>query len=311
MLNGVSPKHSPFAGCERIFQADATLANLEVPLTDIGSPTSHKSAAELRARSQFVLRADPRQAKWIAAAGIEMVSLGNNHAMDYGPKALAQEFATLLNAGIKHAGAGLDSDDARAVATLPLPGGLKLGLISGLAFQGTGALGKCTPATADSPGVNALDYKGKLDPKVLGAWVAAAHKHCDILIVALHGGIERQAQPTSYQVELAHAFIDAGADIVWGHHPHVLEAAEIYNGHPILYSMGNLVSPMPGIGGVIRLAFEGNQFVRAGFAPTRIAGGHVKPEKGAAKLAAFKAFQALCAGTAARLHDQPLALRPG
>ncbi len=76
--------------------------------------------------------------------------------------------------------------------------------------------------------------------------------------------------PTSYQVELAHDFIDAGADVVWGHHPHVLQGAELYHGHPILYSMGNLVSPTPAVGGPIKLTVStGSSFrVRRAFIPT-------------------------------------------
>ena len=88
MLNGVSPTKSPFAAVKAIFKgADTAFANLEVPMTAIGKPTSHKTAAELRARTQFILRANPAHMKWVKAAGIKAVSLGNNHALDYGPLA--------------------------------------------------------------------------------------------------------------------------------------------------------------------------------------------------------------------------------
>jgi len=86
MLNGVAPKRSPFTGIvKRLREADLVFANLEVPMTAIGSPTQRKTRAELKARTQFVLRANPAHSRWLKSAGIVAVSLGNNHAMDYGP----------------------------------------------------------------------------------------------------------------------------------------------------------------------------------------------------------------------------------
>jgi len=309
MLNGVSPKTSPFSGiAARLRRADLVFANLEVPMTAIGSPTRHKTAAELKARTQFVLRANPAQMRWLKPAGITAVSLGNNHALDYGPAALKGELAGLDKAGIKHTGAGAEKIAASSVAVMQLPSGLKVGLISGLAFIGTGALGKCTPATADSAGVNALDLGGVPTADKLRGWVAAAHKRCDVLVVALHGGIERQPFPTAYQVTLAHAFIDAGVDVVWGHHPHVLEGTELYKGHPILYSMGNLVSPTPAVGGLICLTFKGTDFASGTFLPTRVEGGHVRFEKGGRRAAREAAFTRLCAQTAVKVHGEDLTL---
>lgn len=306
MLNQVSAKRSPFAGAEVLFKTDVALANLEVPLTAQGRPTVHKSRAELAARSQFVLRASPDKAKWIAAAGIKMVSLGNNHAMDYGAAGLLAMIKRLDETGIKHTGAGANKDLAASVTTYGLPNGMKVGMISGLAFLGAGALGHCSPAGPDRPGVNALSFGGKPDRKRIAFWVKSARRHCDFLIVALHGGIERKTRPTSYQIAIAHAFIDAGADVVWGHHPHVLQGAEIYRGHPILYSMGNLVSPTPAVGGVVQLTYDGSRFESAEFEPIRIAGGHVRPDKGKAAKAARKRFVALCRQTARQVHGKPL-----
>ncbi|MHB8637358.1 MAG: CapA family protein [Fimbriimonadaceae bacterium] len=309
MLNGVPPTKSPFADiAPSLHRADLTFANLEVPLTGIGVRTRRKSSAELKARTQFILRANPAHMRWLRPAGISAVSLGNNHAMDYGPDALAAELAGLDRAGVKHAGAGPNKAAASAVAIMRLPSGLRVGLVSGLAFVGAKALGKCTPATAGSAGVNALDLGGQPTAKRLRPWLMAAHKRCDVLIVAVHGGIERHPFPTAYQVSLAHALINAGADVVWGHHPHVLEGAELYEGHPILYSMGNLVSPMPGVGGLVRLTFSGAVFQSAGFLPTRIARGRVKLERGRSRRVRESTFRRLCAQTAVKVHGTALPL---
>jgi poly-gamma-glutamate synthesis protein (capsule biosynthesis protein) len=107
-------------------------------------------------------------------------------------------------------------------------------------------------------------------------------------------------------VALAHAFIDAGADVVWGHHPHVLQGAELYHGHPILYSMGNLVSPTPAVGGLIKLQFDGSKFRTASFIPTRIQGGRVAPVRGSAARARDEAYFRLCSQTAAKVGGESL-----
>lgn len=307
MLNGVNPSKSPFAGIAGVLKrGDAVLANLEVPMTAAGTPTRRKTPAELKARKQFVLRANPGHLRWVKAARITAVSLGNNHAMDYGPIALAGELKQLDKLGIHHAGAGANETDARSVTVISLSCGVKVGLISGLAFVGAGALGKCTPATDDSAGVNGLNLGGVPTAEKLKGWVKAAHKRCDVLVVALHGGIERQPFPTAYQVTLARAFIDAGADVVWGHHPHVLEGAELYKGHPILYSMGNLVSPTPANTGLVELRFLGTSLERARFFPAKVSGGHVAALKGREATVRTAAFRRLCSQTAVKVHGNVL-----
>ncbi|HLK14882.1 MAG TPA: CapA family protein [Fimbriimonadaceae bacterium] len=303
MLNGVSPKSSPFAGiAPQLKKADLVFANLEVPMTTTGSPTKRKSPAELKARKQFVLRANSGHLRWLKPAGIAAVSLANNHALDYGPAALAGELRGLDKAGIKHAGAGATDGAARAVTVLRLENGVRVGLVSGLAFVGSGALYKCTPATAQSAGVNALELGGEPTAAKLAPWIRAAHERCDVLVVAFHGGIERQPFPTSYQVTLAHAAIDAGADVVWGHHPHVLQGVEIYKGHPILYSMGNLVSPTPAVGGLVELAFKGSSFASCSFIPTRVSRGRVNLESVKTRSSRMNAFSLLCEKTASKVH---------
>ena len=84
-------------------------------------------------------------------------------------------------------------------------------------------------------------YSTTYDPSILLNEIKAAQGQCDYLVVYVHGGIERNTQPEEYQRTLARQYIDAGADLVVGSHPHVLQGIEYYKGKPILYSLGNFV----------------------------------------------------------------------
>lgn len=297
MLNGIGIRQQALTGAAPVLRtADVAIANLEIPLTDAKAATSRKSAAELKARKQFVLKADPRHGASIAKAGIDVVSLGNNHCMDFRKTGLDQMRRTLAKIGVVYAGAGDDRVAALAPAVYRGRDGVRTGLVSALAFVGDGALWHCTPATDSTAGVAALAFSGRLDEaaaEVLRAAIADAKTRCDLLVVGLHWGIERQTVPTAYQVRLGRMCIDAGADVVWGCHPHVLQGAELYKGKPILYSMGNLVSSMPAETGLVRLAYDRSSFVRAEFVPYAISLGRIaaSPKPAAAR----KAFARLCA----------------
>ena len=277
MLHGVRVGSNPLAGVAKTFRdADFAMANLEIPLTDAKTPTPRKTAAELRARTQFVLKADPRHQSELTRADFDAVSLGNNHAMDYGPAGLAQERAILAMRGIKATGAGSNGAVAASLVVVTGKDGFRVGLLSALAFMGRGALLKCGPAGPDHGGVNVLSFNGKIDDAArekLKRWVGEAAKRCDYLVVALHWGIERQTHPTAYQIALGRATADAGADLVWGAHPHVLQPTEKYRGVPILYSTGNLVSPLPGVSALYRLTIARHKSLSLEILPVRIQGG--------------------------------------
>lgn len=279
MFNGVGVTGRSLEGIAGITKpAGLAFANLEIPLTNMTRPTPNKSAADIAARNQYVLKGDPRHAPEIKAAGFDAVSLGNNHAMDYRLAGLDQMRASLDKLGIPHTGAGANLDDARKLVVVRAPDGTRVGLLSSLAFMSWGGALACTPAAGNKPGVNYLRFNGKIDDKAraeLLNWIGAAKARCDVLVVALHWGIERQPVPSSYQVALGRACIDAGADLVWGHHPHVLQGAELYKNKPILYSMGNLVSPTSAQTGLIRLYWNG-KWSAARFFPATIDGGRVR-----------------------------------
>ncbi len=298
MLNGISIKQKPLEKIGTIFRpAGAALANLEIPLTNAERRTPNKSDEEVRKRSQFILKADPAHAIEIARAGIDLVSLGNNHCMDYRAAGLRQMEGALAKCHILFAGAGETKEAALAPAIYVAADGRRIGLMSALAFVGGRALGHCTPAKSKSPGIATFNFGGVIDKRAqseLASMFAAAKANCDILVVGLHWGIERQTIPTSYQVALGRACIDAGADVVWGNHPHVLQGAEVYRGKPILYSMGNLISSKGGPAGAIKLIYMDGALARAQLLPLEISGGRVSPVVGKRGQAAVRTFSNLC-----------------
>lgn len=298
MLNSIAPTPKALSGLAPVYQgASGSFANLEVPLTDVGKPTGKKTKAELKRKSQFVLRANPKHAPFIAQAGIQVVSLANNHDMDFGAAGLKCELAALDKVKVLHAGSGLVSKAAYAPTVLTLKNGKKVALISALAFMGREAIRKTSPAGPNRPGIAVLPFDGKVDGAAiqkLTSWIATAKAQSDVVVLALHWGIERQTVPTSYQVNLARAAINCGADVVWGHHPHVLQGAEIYKGKPILYSMGNLISPLPSDTGLVRVLFGDDKKVKLAFVGARISGGTTKVLGSTFQPAAQRHFLSLC-----------------
>jgi len=278
MLNQIPVKSKPLASIRPLLQSgDIAIANLEIPLTDSRRPTPYKSTEELKARTQYILKADPKHVTGIKESGIDIVSLGNNHVMDYGEDGLRQMTRLLTKHKIRFTGAGGNLTDAkRMVRSRPVA------LVSALAFMGTPAINKLGPATGDRAGLHALIFSGAIGKEshsYLKSWIAGQRENNEIMVVGLHWGREKHTVPTPYQVALARACIDAGADVVWGHHPHVLQGAELYKGKPILYSMGNLISKKEGPTGLARIYFENYKFNKFKFLPLDIKGMKVKPVK--------------------------------
>lgn len=277
MLNAITPKSQPLAAVKKLFsQADVAYANLEIPLTTAKTVTPRKSAADIKARNQFVLKADPGHINSLTGLGIDIVSLANNHAMDYGIKGLNQMLGLLNRAGIKHNGAGKDRATANKVAVFRNRAGIRVGLLSYLAFVGDKAMYTCFPATEKGPGIAILGYQGQLNKTTLAdlrGRIESAKAACDLLIVAPHWGEERAQLPRDWQIQLGRAMVDAGADAVIGAHPHVLQGSETYRGVPIHYSLGNLISPRPAATGVYRLTFRGTKYLSTERFPAVIGAG--------------------------------------
>lgn len=281
MLNGVPASRKVFENLK--VPADAIFyANLEIPLTNVRERTSRKTAAEIAARDQFILTAETGHIKNLKASGIDVVSLANNHAMDAGKSGLKQMLGLLDGAGIKHNGAGENWAKAVEPAILVAPDGTRVAFLSYLSFRSPFSLRKCTPATTTSPGISVLTLLGKNGPnelKMLQSVLKNAKSKADLVVVALHWGVERQPLPADYQVVLGRMFVDAGADVILGAHPHVLQPAELYKGKPIIYSLGNFANPGSGNTAMYKLTFLGKEFRTANIIPLSYQSGKISYSK--------------------------------
>ncbi|MHB8927913.1 MAG: CapA family protein [Bacillota bacterium] len=199
--------------------ADLAFANLEGPLTDRGGPLP----------KQFVFRASPKAAVTLKRAGLGILSLANNHTLDYGPEGLVDTVAWLERQGVATVGAGPDRARARQPRLVRVRG-LSLAF---LAFNGFP--NEVLVPVSTEPSVASLETGS------LAADVATARRMADVVIVSFHWGAEFSQAPSEGQRRLAHEVIDAGATLVVGHHPHVLQPIEEYHGGLIAYSLGNLV----------------------------------------------------------------------
>ncbi len=273
MLNAVSAKKNPFEEVRDVVSgADIAYANLEIPLTSKSGATPRKSLADRKAKRQFVLKADPAHAAHLADVGFDVVSLGNNHAMDYGAAGLTEMLGLLDGLGIAYSGAGNNWAEAMRPANVSVPGGPKVAFYSMLAFKTRSALRTCWPATTDQPGIGVLAFDASIDAKAretLKSLVDRARRQADLVVFALHWGTERKTVPDPYQIALGRATIDAGADLVLGAHPHVLQGSEVYREKPILYSMGNLISPLGGETALYKLSYQGTKFQKLDVVPIR------------------------------------------
>ncbi|HSI74048.1 MAG TPA: CapA family protein [Fimbriimonas sp.] len=298
MLNAVAPSDRIWKGIAPVVQkADLAVANLEIPLTDANTATTYKTKEELKRRDQFILKAAPAHAEFIAKAGWDVVGMANNHAMDYGPGGLRQMQALMRKWGIGYAGAGENADIAGKPAVFRTKTGFRVALVQAMAFVTWGALQKVGPAGVDRPGVNGLSLGGILDDSARGRlaeWIGAARQVSDFVIVGFHWGTERKTVPNPYQVGLARMAVDCGADIVWGHHPHVLQGAEVYNGRPIFYSAGNLISPLPAQTALFRLTYDRADLKSMEFLPASIGSGKVVLQSSSTASASSRNFTQLC-----------------
>ena len=194
----------PFRNVRDIFLADdMTMVNFEGTLTTAGKNPKKRDYS-------FLFRADPSYVAMLPAGGIDTVSFENNHADDMGEEGLKETKETLLAAGIPYA-----SEDEPAIMTVK---GVKIGSLAYQTFNGR---------------------HDDLMEKVPGDIAALRAQGCEFIVVSYHWGAEKDYSPNDNQVRLGRATIDAGADLVVGHHSHRINPIEYYNGKYICYSLGN------------------------------------------------------------------------
>lgn len=209
----------------RLSRADVTVGNLETTLAEGGTRNPVKEP-------KYAFRGHPDGIMGLRLAGFDAVSLANNHMLDYGWKPLGDTIASLDAAGIGHAGSGEDSDAAWTPATIETSSGAT---VAYLAFSHVVPVGFL--ATDDRPGV----ASGKRDVGLVKKAVRKAKRSHDYVIVSFHWGIEYEDDANADQVKKARQAIDAGADMVLAHHPHVIQGIEFYKGRLIAYSLGDFV----------------------------------------------------------------------
>ncbi|MBI2776777.1 MAG: CapA family protein [Chloroflexi bacterium] len=235
---------------ELISGADLAIANFENP-----APDAFKFHA-----SGTVFSANPALIAGLKDAGIDFVSLGNNHIRDAGANGILQTIENLDGFGIAHSGAGANLAAARAPALLQAGG-------ETVAILGYDTIAGGYFATADRVG-SAPMTAANVTADVAAARAAGA----DVVIVFPHWGTEYDATPSAGQRKLAQAAIDAGADMVIGNHAHWAAGMEVYKGKPIWYALGNFVFDQtwsePTMEGItLELTFDGTRLMQVRMRP--------------------------------------------
>jgi poly-gamma-glutamate synthesis protein (capsule biosynthesis protein) len=212
-----------FRGIAPFFtSSDFGFVNLESPLTYGGDPQGWKDV---------VIKGNPALAPAMAKSGINVVTMANNHAGDMGDSGLLDSVKYCKKAGIIVVGAGKDLKTAQAGVVLKTDGATT-------AFLGfSDVLPVGYPATSGSPGTS----PGRADINVVKANIRAASKKADYVFVGWHWNFEYKRAPSYLESSEGKAAVDAGADIVFAHHPHLLDGVQAYHGGLIFYSLGNLV----------------------------------------------------------------------
>ncbi|MEK7184564.1 MAG: CapA family protein [Patescibacteria group bacterium] len=197
-----------FAGMkDMITDADIAVVNLEGPFTDYPSITTSLKNRAL----QFTF--DPTLAPKLAELGFDILGLANNHTLNFGKSGLEQTRRYIGNAGMIYYGEPFNKDE---ISTIITKNGIKIAFVGFHEF-------------------NYINFEN------IFAEIKKLRPDVDILIVTPHWGVEYQKEPTVKMTELAQSFIDSGADMVIGAHPHIIGDIGIYKGKKIYYSLGNFV----------------------------------------------------------------------
>jgi len=224
----------PFANVAGLLQsADVAAANLECALGDVGQP----------ANKSYSFRAPPAAASSLARAGFDVITLANNHALDYGPAALSQGMALLQAEGMRTVGAGENAVAARTPALVTVKG-ITLAFLGYVHVPVEGR-----PPYFDTQSWTATETAPGLawaDPDQIRTDVAAASHQADHVVVFLHSGYEYAPAPSEPQRTAARAAISAGASLVIGHHAHILQGVEFHEGGVIVYGLGNFAFTIDG-----------------------------------------------------------------
>ena len=237
--------------------ADLAMVNLETALTERGSP----------APKTFHFRAPPVALDVLQAAGVDVVSMANNHAVDYGDDGLVDTLAARASSPVPVVGVGEDEDEAYAAALLEAEG-------QRIAVLGATQVPEWT-ATEAAAGRRTPGVAAALDPDRLVRAVREAREAADVVVVYMHWGTEATACPDAAQRRTARLLADAGVDAVVGTHAHQVQGSGWLGRTYVAYGLGNFVwwrrnSPAQSASGVLTLTFEGRRVVDDAWQPLRI-----------------------------------------
>ena len=221
--------------------ADITFGNLESQISD--------QQGQTEGSSNYVFTGPPQGADELANAGFDVVSTANNHAWDYGERAMRETLSNLKRVGIAAAGTGENIEEAYQAAIIER---------NGWRVAVLGVTGIFNSPFETSPARNHVAWA---DPVLVSLRIKELKRDgADVVIVSYHGGVEYSPTPTDETRAFVRGCIDAGADVVVGHHPHVTQGVEFYKGKPIFYSLGNFVfkqfDPWTDRGLAVRMTFR-------------------------------------------------------
>jgi len=224
-FEGPEAENPSFACFENIAtefsRAHLVVGNLECVLTNLGCDGIP---------GKCTLRGSPKWAQVLRNAGIGVVSLANNHIMDYGTHGLFSTIEALKQAGVHHVGAGRNRQEACSPLFLNLEG-RRIAILARTAV----VVSSRSYAGENEPGV------AFLDPDEAASAIRSCRSQVDIVILLIHWGLEQYSYPSPAQRQLARRLVAVGADVILGHHPHVLQGVEYVGAALIVYSLGNFV----------------------------------------------------------------------
>lgn len=250
-------------GMKNLLQdADITMVNEEFPFGTRGTAMEDK---------QYTFRVNPSYVTMFQDMGVDIVSLANNHVLDFGTEALEDTFVTLDDAGILYAGAGTTKERAMELRIIE-KNGKKFGFL---------AASRVIPVASwnvenQAPGVFAT-----YDATALNAAIAEAKQSCDYVTVFVHWGLEHKEYPEDYERTLAAGYVNAGADLVIGSHSHCLQGAEYINGKPVFYSLGNFLFGQDGNTAAVKVTVAEDGGMQYSFVAAKEEGAYTRELTGA------------------------------
>ena len=231
--------------------ADITFVNLESPFSDRGP--YHEGG--------LIFHAAPETIAGLKLAGVSIASTANNHARDCGPHGVEFTITWLRSHGIEPLGSS-ESEELTHRGLVLVRNGIRFGFLG---------------YTFDQQNGNWHDIDTRIalaNPAVVCRDVGALRKRADVVIVSMHNGVEYMPRPSKAQIAFAHAAVEAGATLVIGHHPHVVQPEERYENGLIFYSLGNFVFDQ-----YQREATQHGEIVECSFLGTRLLATHIMPVK--------------------------------